>query len=620
MHWQLAGLKKFPNAQSRTGRPSWLLLHVLGLTMVLLLSLGCASRRPLVEANEGLRISRVVLFQNGLAYVERRGQTAEHSVKIRARRDQVDDVLKSLTVVDRDGANVASVRVLPAPDDAETIDLEVALTKASSHDLSISYVAEMSGWRPTYRLVAGDDGQVRFQGLAVVDNRSGELWQDIDLSLSTDLPLSFRYALQSPSPTKRPELTADGRLVHSAATQESPNGVTPGLVAMNNPRSDVQAAYATMNAYMPEMSRRSGVVINNAEDEEEGQASTDDSSAVIDPLRALDASQGLAGALLEGQGAFNLGEGESGLVPFVDRATEGRLVLLYKPASRGGPSATRPYHAVLFRNPLDAPLLTGPVAVYSEDQFLGDGVTGTIAAGHHAFVAFAMSPEVQVEHSSSRGEDDVRAVAVTAGTLRVELQATLRHHFRFTSSTRLDQPLYLFVEAVEGYQPREAPDGTISTEAGYYIPATASGGANELDFVLLRERSSQVNIAADPSHPWVPALVELLGRVGSIDTAPFVAIADRVEELRLLEQRSREDLTIRRQALSERREALQSLRDVPANHQLRRRIAASVAEGVTEVDELTRAVVAANAERSALRAEWYDLLRELTINGTSTPD
>ena len=88
-------------------------------------------------------------------------------------------MLKSLTVVDHSGGQVASVRVLDNGAEAETVRLKVGMTEAGRHDLAISYVAEMSGWRPTYRIVAEQDGRIRLQGLAVVDNSSGEPWNDI---------------------------------------------------------------------------------------------------------------------------------------------------------------------------------------------------------------------------------------------------------------------------------------------------------------------------------------------------------------------------------------------------------------------------------------------------------
>ena len=572
--------------------------------MIAALAAGCAGTQPALRSDESLGVQRVVMFQNGLTYIERRGAIDSRTVELQARRDQVDDVLKSLTVVDHGGSKVASVRVVPGAEDDEVVTLQVGLAEDGRHDLSISYVAAISGWRPTYRLVADDEGQVRLQGMAVVDNRSGEAWRDITLSLSTEVPLSFRYDLRTPRAARRPELDGDGRLITSGAPEATPTTASPLLASHEG--SNVQAAYAHENAYLPQMSHRAGVRL------EGGQPEGDDEDG-DDPMRALARAGGLDGALLEGIGGFSLADGESGLVPFVDQQTEGQLVLLYKPATRSGPSSTRPYHAALVRNPLDAPLLTGPVAVYREDRFLGDGVTGTIPANAHAFVAFALAPSVEIEQTTARGEDHLRALSLRGGTLRVEVQATQRTSFQVTSSRPLDTPLYLFVPALEGYDPREAPDGTIATAAGYYVPAAEGQSSQQLDFVIQQQRTTEVDISSSPTHHYTSALIELVESSAPEEAARLTAIVNRLEELATEQRRWSQDLSVHRQALNERRLALESLEGIAANGALRRRLAASVAEGVARVDDLTRHRVEANAESIALRQEWFERLRAMSL-------
>ncbi|MCA9654371.1 MAG: DUF4139 domain-containing protein [Myxococcales bacterium] len=72
---------------------------------ILLLALGstaCAGRQRLATTTD-LGLERVVLYRNGVGYFERHGQVDESELRIRVRRDQVNDLLKSLTVVDKDG-------------------------------------------------------------------------------------------------------------------------------------------------------------------------------------------------------------------------------------------------------------------------------------------------------------------------------------------------------------------------------------------------------------------------------------------------------------------------------------------------------------------------------------
>jgi hypothetical protein len=579
------------------------------LTAILLAS-SCAGSAPAVSTDATLRVSRVVLFQNGLAYVERRGETASSSIDIDTRIEHLDDVLKSLTVVDGTGGGVASVRVLPHDANATTVTLRVGLREAERHALRVSYVTEASGWRPTYRLVAMDGGRIRLQGLAVVDNRSSEAWQGIDLALSTEVPLSFRYALREPRTSNRPMFASDGTLLDVSHVALPPD--TP---------SDVQMAYALLNAGQPDNSNRAGRLAGPEEDPAAApgaQVPPAPGAAApaperVDAMRLIAESDTGGGFTIESRARFSLGDGESGLVPFVDEIVPGELVLLYKPATATGPSARRPYRAVLFENPLDAPLLPGPVAVYSGDSFAGDGVTATIPGGAHAFVAFATEPSVGIAAGEERVDDEVRGLTLTGGMLEVELRAVVRRSYEVTASRPWEQRVFAYAPALEGFEAREVPEGSVVTNEGWFVPVDAPASHAELTFDLVQRRTETVNIATDPRHMWVGPLLTMLEDRGGADVARLRQIANRLRDLDDERVRFEEDLAAERQALLERREALGALREVPTATALRQRLAAGVAEGVRRVDELTGEVVARNAESVALRQEWYARLRELTI-------
>jgi len=70
--------------------------------LLLLTSAGCPS--ALNRTPDDLRVSRAVLYQNGIGYFERRGKVKDQQIKLRILPAQIADVLKSLTVVDlKDG-------------------------------------------------------------------------------------------------------------------------------------------------------------------------------------------------------------------------------------------------------------------------------------------------------------------------------------------------------------------------------------------------------------------------------------------------------------------------------------------------------------------------------------
>ena len=62
---------------------------------------GCTSTRQAGATTDALRLDRVVLYQNGVGYFERAGKVEGDRLRLKVRKDQINDLLKSLAVVDR---------------------------------------------------------------------------------------------------------------------------------------------------------------------------------------------------------------------------------------------------------------------------------------------------------------------------------------------------------------------------------------------------------------------------------------------------------------------------------------------------------------------------------------
>ncbi|MGH9830960.1 MAG: hypothetical protein ACREDR_47755, partial [Blastocatellia bacterium] len=71
-------------------------------------------------------------------------------------------------------------------------------------DLFVSYLTEAPVWKPTYRLIIGQNEKPFIQGWAVVDNTQDEDWNDVTLSLVAGKPVSFIQDLQQPRYKRRP--------------------------------------------------------------------------------------------------------------------------------------------------------------------------------------------------------------------------------------------------------------------------------------------------------------------------------------------------------------------------------------------------------------------------------
>lgn len=166
---------------------------------------GCAAPRP-------LQLRRVTLYQNGIGYFERTGVLGGRTLRLELARAELDDVLKTLTVIDRQGAGVATVDVPRANDDVKTIAIDVRMAAGRAHDLHVGYAVPTPAWKAAYRVVL-DDGKASalLQAWAMVHNSTREDWRGVQLTLGTGAPMSFVQDMTKPQYVARPDVT--GRMV-----------------------------------------------------------------------------------------------------------------------------------------------------------------------------------------------------------------------------------------------------------------------------------------------------------------------------------------------------------------------------------------------------------------------
>lgn len=229
---------------------------------------GCRKKKeapPVVAA--ALPLQRIVLYRNGVGYFERAGEVKGDTINFKVRESQVGDFLASLTVVtpagkpvefvtfpikkeedeDGDGEKPPCYPGYPYPyppgpppwacpgnvppdggdhdddddkEDEDTIDVVVRLKEGTAAgEVIVSYIVESPIWRPTYRIVLKEGGEkALLQGWAVVQNTSGEDWEDVRLTVTEGTPLTFRADLANPFIPLRPLVTDQGEVVQGAVS------------------------------------------------------------------------------------------------------------------------------------------------------------------------------------------------------------------------------------------------------------------------------------------------------------------------------------------------------------------------------------------------------------------
>ncbi len=131
----------------------------------------------------------------------------------------------------------------------------------------------------------------------------------------------------------------------------------------------------------------------------------------------------------ESKARMTVPRGTSAMVSILDTDTAGEVVYYYDAETPRG-NATYPFRAVKVANPTDYVLEQGPVTVFGEGKFIGEGMCEPIPARSTAFIPFALDRQIVVERKDADVDHIARILTVQRGVFSTEVQHTRRSHLR----------------------------------------------------------------------------------------------------------------------------------------------------------------------------------------------
>ena len=186
---------------------------------------GCGPKHSSFVKVDEVALGRVVIYRNGVAYYERRATVQGGTLTVSVPRDRVDDFLKSLTVVDAISQKPLPVSIpRQQSEDGNNLVMKLQLPTKDKADVVLTYVTESPAWKPSYRVVVGDKGEVLLEGWAIVDNTSGEDWKGVLVGVGSSSALSFKYDLWSVRQVQRETLASEEKFAVAPPTGVSPYG------------------------------------------------------------------------------------------------------------------------------------------------------------------------------------------------------------------------------------------------------------------------------------------------------------------------------------------------------------------------------------------------------------
>jgi hypothetical protein len=135
-------------------------------------------------------------------------------------------------------------------------------------------------------------------------------------------------------------------------------------------------------------------------------------------------------------------KGASAMVSMMKKETDGEVVYLYDAESERG-NASFAFRAVRFKNPTDSTLETGPVTVYGNERFIGEGLTEPVPPKASAVVPYALDRQIVIERNDGEDNKLSRLVTLQRGVLTAEVQHIRRQKLVITN--RMREPAKVFI-------------------------------------------------------------------------------------------------------------------------------------------------------------------------------
>ena len=620
------------------------------LTIALLAGSSCASGPPVTA--DDLKLKRVVIYRNGVAYFEREGRVQGERVRFQVRGDEVGDFLASFAVIEKGGSSVRAAsfplkREEPAtPPDAvgskpadakhrlETVVMEM---DGREHELAVGYIAEAPVWRPSYRLVLGS-GPAHLQVWGIVQNLSGEDWSNTKLTLVADAPLALNAGLERPVIPGRPVLTDDGGAIAVLPQAETTLAEEPAppppseAPAPAVPKAAMAPAARSMEKKDSRRSRASAPrgMLGAVRDEEIASAFSGDVSslgngvAASRPSRARNLAALAAVAVSGGATRYELPnpvtvpDNHATMLLLADKEVPGEATYLFAPDAGVPDSASHPFRVARFTNKTGGLLERGPLAFFGEGGFLGQGVIDPLPDGASATVPFGLERGLAVERSSEYVQEGARLYQVEAGNLVIERQVGPRTQYKLKSGVDQKYTLWLKHPRQNGAKLIGPPKGTEDNvgAGSALVPVEIAGHVSKELVIDERQGSRQAeewlnNLADDAVKEYLAApdgkgeAATQLRAAWTIRT-DWKRLADEAERL----QSEQNDLQT---ATEETRENLRAIEKNKAAEDLRKTLTARLSKASTRLDEVTKRLIQVHMQIKELELRFREAVKLVRI-------
>jgi hypothetical protein len=148
------------------------------------------------------------------------------------------------------------------------------------------------------------------------------------------------------------------------------------------------------------------------------------------------------------------------MVMLADRRVPGEMVALYAPDGGVPESTTHPFRVARFVNKTGGLVERGPLAIFAEGAFSGQGMTDPLPEGATATVPFGIDRRIAVEVSRESRDEGARLYHVEAGALTISRDLVSLTKYKLRNGAELPAKMLIKHPRLGGARMKGFPGGT----------------------------------------------------------------------------------------------------------------------------------------------------------------
>jgi hypothetical protein len=280
-------------------------------------------------------------------------------------------------------------------------------TGAGQRNISASYMTPAPVWKSSYRLVFGEKMEPMLEGWAIVDNTTGDDWNNVKLAVVSGRPVSFISRLYEPKFLQRPTMELPDEVAVDPTVYEPSAGLS--VLDKTLPVPSPEARFKTVRPQAFMGAGRTGALANV------------EASPAFNGSGVLPQSEGRdLGDLFEYSFStpVTVKKNESAMLPFLQQTVDARKLLIYQ-EERGA----NPMSAAEITNSTGKTLDGGPITVFDGNGYSGEALIATVKAGDKRLISYAVDLGTRITTTLDSSAEVVRTIHLKRGILETRLAA-----------------------------------------------------------------------------------------------------------------------------------------------------------------------------------------------------